>query len=221
MITTRLTARDNAEIVTDQIAMILVNELANQRTLARTARADPGLYELSVYTERANLFEQVLNAPTDRAPIVNVWFDSGNYDQSQSNISERQKLEATYNIDVYGFGLARDTDTGFIAGDEDASREVMRAARLVRQILMSANNTYLQLQGTVWQRWISTLTKFQPQLDDRALEQVHAGRIALSVGMNEFSPQAQPARLCEVALDVLRREDGRVVAQAEYDFTEA
>lgn len=218
MITTLIDKRDNVEIVTDQIGMILTNELQNQRTLAMAAGAEPALWTLNIYTERANIWEQVLNATTDRTPIVNVWFDTSSYNQANSNISERQQTEATYNVDVYGLGLSRSNSTGHVAGDEDAAREVMRAARLIRNILMAASNTYLLMQGTVWQRWVSSITKFQPQLDDRAVQHVHGARISLTVKMNEFSPQVEPVRLEQVALDVFRREDGALITEADYDY---
>ena len=218
MITTLISQRDNVEIITDQIGMILTNELQNQRRLATAAGQDPALWTLNTYTERSDIWEQVLNSSADRNPIVNVWFDTGSYNQTNSNISERQQLDATYNLDIYGLGISRDLSVGHVAGDEDAAREVMRGVRLVRNILMAANNTYLQMQGVVWQRWVSNVSKFQPQLDDRSLQHVHGARLSLMVKMNEFSPQAQPERLEQVALDVFRREDGRLVAEADYDY---
>ena len=218
MIKTLISAPDNVELITDQIGMLLVNELRNQRDLAISAgRSDLTEWEANIYTERSNIFEQALNRE-ETTPVINVWFDTASYDKSTSNISERQTAEANYNIDVYGFGISRDNSTGFNSGDESAAREAMRAARLIRQVLMAADNTYLQMSGTVWQRWVTSLIKFQPQLDDRAAQQVHGARLILAVKLNEFSPQAEPVRLESVALDVFRRSDGSLIAEADWSF---
>ena len=219
MITTLINTRDNFEIIRDQIGMILVNESAKQQALARTQALPPKDWKLSVFTERFNLWEQVLNQVEDRTPIVNIWLENISFDKSKSNISERQQATATYNIDCYGFGLNRDDqDGGFISGDEDSARGVQRAVRLVRNILMAATYTYLDMRGVVWERWPQSITQFQPQLDDRSAQNVMGARIAFSVMFNEFSPQVQPVRLCELALDVFRADNGQLLTRAEYDY---
>ena len=211
--------RDNFEIIRDQIGMILVTEAGKQQALARAQSLPVKDWELNVYTERFNLWEQVLNQIEDRTPIVNIWLENISYDKSASNISERQKATATYNIDCYGFGLNRDDhDGGFISGDEDSARVVQRAARYVRNILMSSEYTYLGLRGVVWERWPSSITQFQPQLDDRASQNVTGVRIAFSVGFNEFSPQYQPVNLCELAMDLNRADNGQLITRFEYDY---
>ena len=219
MITTLINTRDNFEIIRDQIGMILVNESAEQQRLARTRSLPASGWALSVFTERFNLWEQVLNQTEDRTPIVNIWLENINFDKSKSNISQRQQATATYNIDCYGFGLNRDDqDGGFISGDEDSARDVQRAVRLVRNILMAATYTYLDMRGVVWERWPQSITQFQPQLDDRSAQNVTGARIAFAVMFNEFSPQVQPVDLCELTLDVFRADNGQLLTRAEYDY---
>ena len=160
-----------------------------------------------------------MNQVDDRTPIVNIWFENTSYDKATSSIVERQKSDATYNIDCYGFGLNRDgQDGGHISGDEDSAREVQRAARLVRNILMSSEYTYLGMRGVVWQRWPQSITQFQPQLDDRSSQNVTGIRIAFNVMFNEFSPQFEPAELCELALDINRADNGQLITTALYDY---
>lgn len=208
--------QDNFEIIRDQIAAILVTEIANQMSLAPT----PADYKLRVYTERSLPWEVYLEGVTDFSPIVNVWFDNINFDQSKSNIVERQAGVAAYNIDCYGYAEASDDGaTGFIAGDQGAALEAHRAIRLVRNILMAAENTYLQARGLVWQRWIRDIRIFQPQIPNVAAERVQAGRIALDVTFNEFSPQITPETLELLSVQVERQEDGQVVINADYDYT--
>jgi len=218
-LTTLIDKQDNVEIVRDQIAAILVTEIANQQVLAIAAAKDPDDFKLRIFTERSNPWEQFLNVQADISPLVNVWFDNSNYDPSASNVIERQKTTAVYNIDCYGFGQSADIPAGgHIPGDEKASFEVQRALRLVRNILMAAENTYLQLQGLVWQRWPQSITVFQPQIDGRQMQQIVGARLAFRVGFNEFSPQFELETLELVSVDVLRAEDGEIVLEADYSY---
>lgn len=215
-----ITKQDNVEIIRDQIAAILVTEVANQVALATTAgEPDPQNWNMRIFTERSNPWEQFMNSQTIRTPLVNVWFDSENFDPKASNVSERQKTEAVFNIDCYGYGKASDNVAGgHNPGDKEAALEVQKAIRFVRNILMASENTYLQLQGTVWSRWPQSITSFQPQLDAQNALQIVGARVALRVTFNEFSPQAIPETLETLAVTVLRTEDGEIVLEAQYDY---
>lgn len=215
---------DSFEIIRDQIAAILATEIANQQTLASNAGKDPNLWKIRVFTERSNPWEQfqgVEDGETiDGSPLVNVWYDNSNFDPGASNIMERQKTEAVFNIDCYGYGRSEDVvGGGHKAGDEEAAFAVQRALRLVRNILMAAEYTYLGLRGLVWQRWPQSVTIYQPQIDSRTVQQIVASRLAFRVTFNEFSPQVQPVTLELVTTDVLRTEDGEIVVEADYDYT--
>jgi hypothetical protein len=220
MIAELIDKQDNSEIVRDQIAAILATEVANQQALATADGKNPADYKLRVYTERSNPWETFLNDQTDRSPVVNVWFDSSNFDKGGSNIVERQKTEATFNIDCIGFGMSEDVPGGgHKAGDKEAALEVQRALRLVRNILMAAEYTYLGMRGVVWQRWPQSITSFQPQIDGRQIQQIVGARLAFNVVFNEFSPQVPAVTLELVSAEVSRSEDGEVVVNADYDYT--
>lgn len=220
MIAELIDKQDNCEVVRDQIAAILATEVANQQALATADGKDPADYKLRIYTERSNPWEAFLNDQTDRSPIVNVWFDSSNFDKGASNIVERQKTEATFNIDCIGFGMSEDVPGGgHKAGDKEAALEVQRALRLVRNILMAAEYTYLGMQGVVWQRWPQSITSFQPQIDGRQIQQIVGARLAFNVVFNEFSPQVPAVTLELVSAEVSRSEDGEVIVNADYDYT--
>ncbi len=219
-IATLIDKQDNIEIIRDQIAAILKTEIISQMALAVLAAKDPNDFKLRIFTERSNPWEQWLNDPqSDTSPIVNVWVDNANYDKSASNVVERQNTEAVYNIDCYGYGLSKtDGGSGHIPGDKEASLEVQRAYRLVRNILMAAEYTYLALRGLVWSRWPQSFTIFQPQLDGRTVQQVVGARLAFRVSFNEFSPQIPPEILELVSTDVRRTEDGEIIAEADYQY---
>lgn len=221
-IDTLIDKQDNFEIIRDQIAAILAMELANQQNLAGDAGKPREDWKLRVFTERSNPWEQWLNrtSETDLTPLVNVWYDNGNFPEARGNVVERQAHEAIYNIDCYAIGIsADDPGGGHTPGDKEAAFEVQRALRLVRNILMAAVNTYLQMRGTVWQRWIQSMTIFPPELENVAMQQVMGSRIALRVTFNEFAPQVTPEELELISVDVKRTEDGEIVLEADYDFT--
>lgn len=220
MIDTLIDKQDTFEIVRDQIGAILVTEVANQMALATAAAKDPDDWKLRVFLERSNPWEQFLNDPTDLSPLVNVWFDNSSFDPAASNISERQKCEATYNIDCIGYGQSADEPGGgHIPGDRQAAFESQRALRLVRNILMAATYTYLGLRGAVWSRWPQSITVFQPQIDTQTVGQVLGARLALRVVFNEFSPQVTPETLELVSVDIKRSSDNQLLLTADYDYT--
>ena len=112
-----------------------------------------------------------------------------------------------------------DGGTGHVPGDKEAAFEVQRALRLVRNILMAAEYTYLSLRGLVWQRWPQAVTVFQPQIDARQIQQIVGARLAFRVVFNEFSPQVEAETLELLSVDVIRAEDGEIYFEADYDYT--
>ena len=220
MISQLIDKQDNFEVVRDEIAAILVTEVASQMALATAGGKDPSDWKLRVYSERSNPWEGLLNEQNDRSPIVNVWYDNSNFDPRASNSVERQKAEAVFNIDCYGYGMSQDVvGGGHKAGDQEAAIEVQRALRLVRNILMAGEYTYLGLRGLVWSRWPQSVTIFQPQIDARQMQQIVGARLAFRVVFNEFSPQVEAETLELVSAKVSRSEDGEVVINADYDYT--
>lgn len=204
--------RDNVEIIRDQIAAILTIELEHQSVLS-------GLPQPRVFIERSNPWGQFLTASGGEQPIVNVWFDSSSFDEAASNVVERQKCEAVFNVDCYGFALSTNDATpgaGHAPGDLHAALEAQRAIRLARNILMAGAYTYLGLRGLVWKRWPQTISMFQPQIDNRAVQRIVAARLALQVQFNEFSPQVQGEELETLIVEVRRAETGQLYLRAEY-----
>jgi hypothetical protein len=212
LITELISKVDNAEIIRDQIAAILVVELANQGVLSG------GQPQPSVFIERANPWGMFL-APTPilTQPVINVWWDSSTFDAPTSNVVERQKAEAVYHIDCYGCAVSQDDGAaGHIPADEQAAREAQRAVRLARNILMAGAYTYLGLRGLVWKRFPQTISLFQPQIDNHAAQRIVAARLALQVHFNEFSPQIATETLETLMIDVLRKETGELLLRAQY-----
>lgn len=224
-ITTLIDKRDTSEIIRDEIAAILRTESLGQEALAVVAVRDPLPWKLRVFLERSNPWEEFQDpaAVSDEdplpevPPIVNVSFEAETFDMNASNTVERQKASATYNIDCYGYGIAADAPGGgHRPGDEDAALDCQRAVRLVRNILMAGAYTYLGHRGTVWRRFIQSVTTFQPTANEQPVQQVRAARIALQVEFSEFSPQVVGEPLELVAAAVRRAETGEIFLTASY-----
>lgn len=205
LIDTLLATPDNVEVVRDQIAAILKLEIDHQGVL--------GLSPVPrVFSERSNPWE----IPSNDVPIINVWFDTESFDGAASNVVERQKCDGTFNVDVYAFGTSKKTAGGHTPGDELAALRCLRTLRLCRQILMSAHYTYLGLRGIVWKRWPQTLGMFRPPTDDHSAQNIVAGRLALVVSYNEFSPQVEGDVLETLTVEVKRAETGELYFSAQY-----
>lgn len=202
---------DNVELIRDQIAAILALELANQGVLSG------GQPQPTVFIERSNPWGQYLDPSPQMQPVINVWFDSSTFDESTSNVVERQTCDAIFNIDCYGAALSQDDGgAGHAPADLQAALEAQRAVRIARNILMAGPYTYLGLRGLVWKRFPQTISMFQPQIDNRALQRVVAARLALQVRFSEFSPQYVGETLESLVIEVLRKETGQLLISAEY-----
>jgi hypothetical protein len=223
MATTRIEAlidkRDNAEILRDEIAAILAVESARQQVLAAEAGKDPRLWKLRVYTERAVPWAPFEAGPDpateDVSPIVNVWFESANYERAASNVFHQQKTVGTFHIDCYGYGVAIDQGTSHAPGDANAALEAQRAVRLVRNFLMAAHWHKLGQPSLVWDRWPASVQAFQPQRDNAQAQHVQALRLALEVTFHELSPQHEPVELELISTQVKRADDGMVLVTVD------
>ena len=217
---------DNFEVVRDQIGVILVNEIANQKALA-IAAGKPDLipWEVRVFLERSNPWEQYLTldpltaTDAELGPIINVWFENANPDGKNSDIVERQATTGIFNIDVYGYGLAAPDGGGHVPGDQDAAFKCQAAIRLARNILMASTNMNLQLnRRIVGKRWHRSTTMFQPNSEDPAVQKIVAGRLVLEVWFDEFSPQYEGEALELVHADINRALDGSLIAEVEVEY---
>ncbi len=146
---------DSFELVRDQIAGILVAEVANQRTLATAALKDPLDYTLNVYLERDFPVDRWLNSGvTDdisTAPIVSVWMEQSSINMRKtSNANNEQSFDVVYNLDVMARGFSSDVGAGgYSPADRAARIKCHSAVRLVRNILAHPNNSRLGLPSIV------------------------------------------------------------------------
>jgi hypothetical protein len=224
-ITTLIESKDRFEILGLEIAAILLLEMRGQMTLAASAGKDPSAWHFRVFHERAEPWSEFIerpepqSEPLDCSPIVNVWFDRSKYDPKGSNVVSRQKYASTYNLDCYGYGIAKGTLGGHQPSDQSASLEAHRAMRLVRNILMASHYTYLGQRADVWTRVVDTRQVFQPQIDGKSVQNIVGARLELVVEHTEYSPQYQGEPLELVSAGVTRASNGQLIAEFQKDFT--
>ena len=214
---------DSFEIVGLKIAEIILAETTSQQAIAVIdEEPNPDDWKVRVFSERSNPWGQFIDAPDDQSPLVNISYDSSTFDRAASIANGRQKADATYNIDCYAYGVsADDPEGGHEPGDKLAALNVHRALRLVRNWLMAIEHASLDLQGFVWDRWISSIKVFQPQEAGVLVQNIIAARIDLAVTFNEtVSPAA--TEILEFLSVVMRDPStGEVtIAQTDFDYTE-
>lgn len=220
--------RDNLEIVRDQVATILMLELQNQQQKALDAGRDPQEWRLRVFTERANCWGEFSSddsgdddtgAPAfDPTPIVSILAHKVKYDRARSLPVVEQTADAVYEIGIYGCGVARTSAQGQVTAEREAADEVLRAYRLVRNILMSGHAANFALAGVVGDHWLEEFEVMgQPNedLDKPKFERVAAGRLLLSVAFLEFAPQFVGQPLDTLSAGVKRRETGELYFTAK------
>lgn len=211
---------DNAELIRNQIAALILAESAAQVALATTAsKPDPSLWALRVFTERTTPWDEWEGKETNQTPIINVWWEGSTFDRASSNVVDRQNAKGTFNIDCYGHGVAKDVaGGGHKPGDLEATEAAHRAVRLCRNILMAAENVNLQLQGTVWERFSRSIASFQPEQDGNPAVRCMGARLTLDVSFNEHAPQVEEGVLCYIGIQFIHTPDGELLFEQDIDF---
>lgn len=206
----------------DHLAAVLLVELENQRLLAEQEYADPSPYDIRVFRERSSPWGEFRHRePGGLRPIVNIWFDNENHNQSASNAVSRQKVESIFQIDCYAAAVSRATECGHEPADLMASRVADQTVEVVRSILMGGPYMYLGLprreQQFVWSRYIQSITMFQPPLENAHVNSIHAGRISFGVDFNENSPETQGEPVEIVDVRVKRLSTGEFLLGARFE----
>ena len=190
-ITTLIDKKDNNEIIRDQIAAILAIEVSAQKVLAIAATKDPALWDFDVFIERSRPWEALTDPDGKEAGqlkngLVNVYFDSDGLDNPGGDVISSQKARGSFIIDCYGQKSAVNDAGNITSGDELASYEVDRIARLVRNILMAGPYTYLKLGRSaglqiVQKRFIIRRDKLFPDQQQMGFENIIGEKLTLSV----------------------------------------
>jgi len=230
-ITTLIDKQDNNEIIRDQLGAILAIEISNQRALAVTAgKPDPDEWFFDVSIESTKPLESLTDSDGNESGeiqkgLVNVFFESDSFENPGSNVVQSQKVKGNFIFDCYAHKNStvdqNDNDSIIDNGDELSSREADRIARFVRNIIMSAQYTYLQLgrenANIVQKRYIQRREKFAPEQQNPSFNNVVGCRLSLNVEYVEFSPQTVLDTLDTLITQCTRSSDGKILF--EYQAT--
>lgn len=210
---------DGFEAVRDAIAVLLATEMEAQKTLATAAGKDPDLWAFDVYRERAAPWEMFRDGASGQTPIVNVHYESSQYDLRSSNLLTRQQTRPSiFYLDVYASAVSEETEGGHSSGDETASVTLHRIVRLVRNIVMHDKYSSLGLDSTlVSKRWIEGITAFQPPLTGPPAFDVAASRVILAVDHLETIDLADHATLSVVNVKFYYETGGKLIAECQYE----
>ena len=185
---------------------------------------DPHDYRFRVFTGRCNPIGNWIEGPdldTDAAqPIIHVWFERHRFERDKSDVIESQRGPATFFVDCFGYGKAKGSEAGHTPADVKSEAEADWALTLVRQILCAAVYTYLDLQGTVGERFPESVDFFRPTIgENQPVQHVAAYRLTLAVELAETSPQVTGEPLETITHTVKRQEDGEVFLQKTQDWS--
>ena len=214
---------DGHEVIRDQIAAVLRTELDNQLVLAIADSQPAADWTIDVFVERSTPFDTWVESRPDQFPIVNIWYQSSDYDRDGSTV-RAQRADGVFNIDIYGFGITEDDPGGGQkVGDKTAALEAARWTGIIRRILMSGQYTYLgsprKAEQYCFGRWVNSITVFEPQIETRKAIHCVAARIALAVHFKVDSPQVTGQEIEIVDVVVKRDGDDRVLAEWRQDDT--
>jgi hypothetical protein len=191
IISTFLSTPDNVELIRDQIGAIIALESANQYALAIKAEVDDADdYDIGVYIENARPWDLSGEKKDSPFPLVNVMLEKVINESGSSAVSS-QKYTATFDLDCYGCGNLAGGETD----DQQAARKAWKVARIVRNIVMAGEYTYLGLQKIKDVQCVSSrkITKMSSGISGNMAESAQAVivcRIELAVTYYESSPQA-------------------------------
>lgn len=209
--------QDNFEAIRDKIGAILATETVAQVALATAAeKPNPDDWKFYVYLERTNPWEAFRDGEGDLTPIVNVWYDRGQYDAGRSNLSTRQGVTSRFNVDIYAYAPTIETEVGHTPGDEGTAFLTHRIVRLVRNILMHDKYRWLEMRSIVEKRWLATQEVFQPASGDQPVQHVLAARLSFDVEHPETIDLNDENILEIINVKFYRGEDDKLLAELEY-----
>jgi hypothetical protein len=221
IITQLIDKQDNFEIIRDQIAAILALEIANQRALAVSdGKTNPDSWNFAVYRERSNPW-QALDDDNGKPSgdmvngLVNVFYQDDEFENGGSNPINYQRSTGTFIIDAYAHKNRR----GSTPGDELASLEADRIGRLVRNIIMYSQYTYLELRSIVEGRYFTRREKLQPDIRDESAHGVIVMRQYLRVNYTESSFDVPTVDLDLLTSQCTFGDSGEVLV--DFDYTES
>lgn len=205
-------------IVRQFIADILKVELMGQAARAHASGLDARPYQVRVFEEADRPYDHWLNPQEgvglDPRPLVNVCCDSGSSLPGSSIEVSQSRVQ--FNCDVYAFATSKASNGGQELADTQAANLTLRAAGVVRNILMSSPFRYLKVdqfpetKGLVGSRTITSFETFSVASDQKLVTGLRGLRLVLSAHLNEKLTQKILADFNTLRVSVRNEINGEV-----------
>jgi len=218
-----------AEIVRDQIALIIVNELQNQKSIAENLAAtqpetlvgrqavsdlDNGIFDIiqNIFIEKGTKFDG------SELPGMNIYYNRSDFPMNEGNPINHQVADASYTIEAHITAKHKQKDDEIKYGDEKAARIAARTMGLIRAIIMSGQYVrlgYSKTDNLVWRRWVNSVDVIQPDYQESDAVHGTVGILNIAVKFNEIGPAVRGEILqkiiAEINVKLHTSYDGKVI----------
>lgn len=218
-----------AELVRDQIALIILTELPAQEAIAIDLAAtqpetlagkqaqldiDNKIYDIinNIFTEKGTHFQN------DQMPGLNIYFGRSDYSATEGDNVNTQVSNSNFTLEVHLQYKHKQAGVEPIEyGDEKSARVVARILGLLRGILMSGQYITLgdEFSGIVEKRRVTSLDVFQPDSQEDDAKQGLVGILNLDVKFRETGPQLMGETLTaartSITIKLRTADDGKVI----------
>lgn len=217
-----------AELVRDQIALIISTELPGLKALAESLiitepgspqgeqaqkDLDNGIYDIidNIFIEKGTHFQDT------EMPGLNIYFGRSDFSGSQGDTVHKQKANTSYIIEVHEREKHEQAADVIKYGDEKSARNTARILGILRGILMSGQ--YVTLGGTfkkiVWRRRVTSLDVFQPDYQESDGRHGIVGMLNILVEFEEIGPEISGEILLSAITDIKVKlktaDDGKII----------
>lgn len=217
---------DGFEYVRNAIANILATETVTQVAAAEAwnaanpteERLNPDEWAFDVFSERTNSFELFRDDEDDFSQMVNVWYENSFIDRGKST-QTRQWTTTTVNVDCIASGISEETDAGHDCGDEAATLNAQRVARICRRILMHPDYKLLGLSSFVGTRTMTARTMSPKNNEQTPARHTDGVQLQFEITHLEYYDYEELSASEGALVTIYREPDGSIIAQMDYDWT--
>jgi hypothetical protein len=217
-----------AELVRDQIALIVKTEISNLKTVAEDlalnqpatlegqqaqADLDNGVYDIigNIFIEKGTHFQSA------QIPGLNIYYGRSDFSATGGDAVSRQQATSSYIIEVHAHERHEQKDGIIFHGDEKAARKTGRILGILRGIIMSGQYVTLgdEFEALIWRRRVTSLDVFQPDFQESDGKQGIVGILNINVEFEELGPEISGEVLAETISRITAKlrtaDDGNVI----------
>jgi hypothetical protein len=187
---------DSIEIIRDQVSAILKIECAAQYKMATDqGAADAADYRIGIWKEKTRPWQITEDAEKKNPfPLVNVSLMGFHADTPPGPVIGQKKYVGEIYLDCYASG---EFDSEDQSDDTDSAVKAWKIGRIVRNIILREQYSYLGLRGIVRDFRITEVKTGDPRNNENSAQSVTICRLVLSFNYYEDSPQVETVEFGE------------------------